>query len=203
MALNRAGTQASSQPIFITITRPMPTLRITDLAPVGATPPPAPIPGELHTVINPREAQRVTAAADGDTSEILRVEFYADAQKIGDAPGNAAGGRYTITWASPPVRHGTLLAVARLRGGRYIVSPSVQLTGQQRFAVNLAAPTPWLGFISPAPFTLVARPQDMDYPIAKVEFFANDQKIGEADKEPYSCLWENVAPGATRRSRRH
>ena len=48
--------------------------------------------------------------------------------------------------------------------------------------------------------TLIATASDADGTVAKVEFFANHEKIGELTARPYLFHWKNVPPGSYRLS---
>ena len=61
--------------------------------------------------------------------------------------------------------------------------------------VGLTAPTGGATYAAPATITLSANATD-NVAVAKVEFFGNGAKLGEATAAPYSFRWTNVAAGA-------
>ncbi|MBI3852180.1 MAG: HYR domain-containing protein, partial [Verrucomicrobia bacterium] len=62
--------------------------------------------------------------------------------------------------------------------------------------VTITSPTNGTIFIAPASFTVLAEAHDPDGVIAKVEFFANASKVGEATNgEPYFIVLTNVQAG--------
>ena len=50
----------------------------------------------------------------------------------------------------------------------------------------LTSPTDGTSALAPASFTLSAEASDADGTVTKVEFFANDTKLGEATTGPYT-----------------
>lgn len=62
--------------------------------------------------------------------------------------------------------------------------------------VSLQTPSQNAIFFSGGDVLLEASAMDSDGSIAVVEFFAGDQKLGEAATVPYSIIWANVAPGS-------
>ena len=61
--------------------------------------------------------------------------------------------------------------------------------------VTLTSPTEGQQFASGAPVTMSAEASDAENAIARVEFFADGQKVGEATQAPYSATWSSAADG--------
>ncbi len=51
---------------------------------------------------------------------------------------------------------------------------------------------------APGPITLIGTAADADGSVAKMEFFANQVKVGELTSAPYVFLWKNVTTGSYR-----
>jgi hypothetical protein len=62
--------------------------------------------------------------------------------------------------------------------------------------VALTNPPNGASFAAPVNITLGAAASDTDGTIARVEFFVDGAKLGEATTSPYSLVWSNAAPGA-------
>ena len=63
-------------------------------------------------------------------------------------------------------------------------------------SVDLTAPATDSTFVSPAAIQLEATASAIDHPIAKIEFFADGLKVGEALAAPFTVNWIDPAPGA-------
>ena len=61
--------------------------------------------------------------------------------------------------------------------------------------VSVTAPLNGANVMAPANLVLQANAADSDGGISKVEFFADNFKLGEATAAPYSFVWNNVAAG--------
>jgi hypothetical protein len=70
-----------------------------------------------------------------------------------------------------------------------IVGPNVPPT------VSLTSPQANASFSPSAPIALVATAADADGTIAKVEFYEDSTKIGEATSSPYAVTWNNAPAG--------
>jgi hypothetical protein len=62
--------------------------------------------------------------------------------------------------------------------------------------ISLTEPLAGASFLLPTSILIAATAADADGSIVKVEFFANDQKLGEDSSSPYSLLWTNATAGA-------
>ena len=61
--------------------------------------------------------------------------------------------------------------------------------------VRLTSPTEGQQFASGAPVPMSAEASDAENTIAKVEYFADGQKVGEATQAPYSATWNGAPDG--------
>src|SRR6185369_11758951 len=62
--------------------------------------------------------------------------------------------------------------------------------------VNIINPTSGTSFTAPATINIEASASDPDGAIVKVEFFQNNNKIGERTAAPYTFAWTSVAAGS-------
>jgi uncharacterized protein (TIGR03437 family) len=62
--------------------------------------------------------------------------------------------------------------------------------------VSITSPANGARFNAPANITINANATDSDGSVSKVEFFANNNKLGEDTSAPYSFVWNSVAPGS-------
>jgi hypothetical protein len=74
--------------------------------------------------------------------------------------------------------------------------------GNSTPAVRLTAITEGTVSYTPAQISFTVSASDSDGSIRKVEFFANNVKIGESTVSPYSFTWVNAVPGSYRISAR-
>lgn len=137
---------------------------------------------------------RVTLSADATDAggQIVRVEFYSGATKIGEvlAP------PYNMAWENVPVGSYTLSAVAIDDLGARTTSPGVPITVASNKAptVLLTSPVGGSSVTLPAAVTILASPSD-DQSIARVAFYAGASKIGEVTSAPYSISWVPSSAG--------
>jgi Bacterial Ig domain len=129
-------------------------------------------------------------ASDADGS-IAKVEFFANAAKVGEALSSP----YSIPWSnlSPGTYQLTAKAIDNL--GAVSTSTLVTIVVNTPPAVALSEPVSGSAFTAGSSITLAATASDADGSIAKVEFFANAAKVGEALSLPYSIPWSNLSPG--------
>jgi len=137
----------------------------------------------------------VADASDSDGS-ITKVEFFQGATKLGedfDAP-------YEFNWTGVAQGNYTLTARATDNLGVTTTSAGVTITVNPPDTlppvVSLTSPVDGATFLDPATIQFAANASDPDGTIAKVEFFAGANKIGEAISAPYEFTWSNVAQGS-------
>jgi hypothetical protein len=141
----------------------------------------------LNTSIN------LTATASDTDGTITRVEFFDGGTKLGES----TAAPYAFAWngAVPGVH--TLTAVATDNSGLDAVSSVVTLTiSNIAPTVVLTEPDELESFYdAPTNLFLSANASDADGTIAKVEFYANATKIGEALVAPYQFTWTRGVTG--------
>ncbi|HXJ76009.1 MAG TPA: lamin tail domain-containing protein, partial [Candidatus Dormibacteraeota bacterium] len=149
----------------------------------------APSPGSSFNAFQPLT---MTANAQDPDGSILRVEFFADGLKIGEdwtAP-------FSFAWSNAPMGAHVLFARATDRRLDTAQSAPVNVSATNAPpSVVLTAPAPGSIFSIPTVVMLQATATDADGSIAKVEFFANGQKVGETTTSPYSLAWSNLTVG--------
>jgi hypothetical protein len=130
-------------------------------------------------------------ASDADGA-IRQVDFFADGTRIGAATNFP----WRAGWSNATL--GIHLLTARAIDDRYGYADaapiSVRLTNGPPL-VTLTSPTPAGTYVLPTNILLQAAASDPDGAIAKVEFYDNDVKLGEATASPYSLLWTSVRAG--------
>jgi uncharacterized protein (DUF1800 family) len=149
--------------------------------------------------IAPASITLVAAASDADGS-VRKVSFLRGGKTIGVA-------------LAPPYR----LAVAGLEAGNHhfsaqatdnvgataLASAAIEVkkvgepTGSNKPPkVAITAPLGNASFLAGAAVALSANATDPDGSVTRVEYFANDLKVGEASAPPWSASWPQASPGA-------
>jgi len=167
------------------------TYAINPVAPVNAAPVinlASPTSGALFTA--PATVGISASASDSDGS-ISKVEFFQGSTKLGEV--DAAP--YTFNWNNVAFGSYVLTAVATDNLGSGAVSNPVSITVNAPPNVNLTSPGAGTNFPANTPITINASASDSDGTIAKVEFFANSNKLGEVTNGPYVFTWNNASTG--------
>ncbi|MDJ1502603.1 Ig-like domain-containing protein, partial [Xanthocytophaga agilis] len=146
------------------------------------------------------ESITVTANATDTDGQVMKVEFYAGTTKIGES----ANSPYTISWDNAMSGMYTLTAKATDDKGNVAISTPVVVTVKttvveptpnQTPVVTISSPISDISLTEGESLNLVASASDKDGSIAKVEFYTDSTKIGEAISVPYSISWTNIAKG--------
>ena len=126
---------------------------------------------------------------------ITQVEFLANDQIIGSASAKP----YSLTWSNPPA--GTHVLTARatdtLGGQALSVTRTLVIQGSN------TPPTASLGgvtagtYLLPVSFSLTASANggEINTPVTRVEFLANDQVIATVTAKPYAFTWVDPSAG--------
>ncbi|MBI2926319.1 MAG: hypothetical protein HYY24_11520 [Verrucomicrobia bacterium] len=180
-ATDDLGATTTSTEIII-IVNALPTVRLTSPAPDSTFTAPASI--------------TLTAEAGDLDGQVTLVEFFAGASKIGQA----VSVPFTVVWEDVPVGLYTLTARATDNLGASVLSAPVGISVNPLNhppTVSVSKPFDNSVFLAPASFTLAATATDADAGdvVTLVEFFANDQKIGEATIPPFTTAWAGVPEG--------
>jgi len=128
------------------------------------------------------------SASDADGS-VTKVEFYAGANKLGQATNSP----YTFSWTNPPAGYFTLSAVATDNSSLSSTSAPVSIVVQNPI-VQLTSPTNGAQYIAPDPVTITANASDGNGVITLVQFFDGATQLGQATTRPFTINW-NSTPG--------
>lgn len=136
----------------------------------------------------------LAASATGRGTNIVLVEFYVGATKLGGD--NASP--YSLVWSNVPAGLHTLTARATDARGLLATSAVVSITVNASNLppiVALTSPSPGAVFEAPAVVPFAATASDLDGGVSKVEFFAGATKLGEDTASPYALSWSNAPVG--------
>jgi hypothetical protein len=133
----------------------------------------------------------LTANANDPDGTIDKVEFYQDAQLIGEA--SDAPFDYQLGFTPPGVYSFTAKAFDNKGASKVSTAISV-IVNAAPFAF-LSSPTNNSIFQGTANLILLARVGDTDDRITKVAFLQNGVKVGEDSIAPYSLSLSNLVPG--------
>ena len=140
----------------------------------------SPIPGTTYQI--PTNVLIAATAADSDGT-ILRVEFRADGQKLGEVLAEP----YTFVWTNPAPRSHSLTAVA--------VDDCLGATESAAVGIAVVSPPPMVSLTQPADGTVVlagsglpvtANATSADGGIDRVEFYAGDLLFAQLFAPPYA-----------------
>lgn len=152
----------------------------------------APTGGEsfaLPTTIN------LAATAGDSNGTVTKVEFYANATKIGEDLTEP----YELAWSGMISGSYSLTAKATDNDGDSTTSAAVSITvtNPGNVAPAAAITSPAEGALVPADsHTITAAATDTDGVISRVEFFDGTTKIGEDTTSPYSLSWAGILIGS-------
>lgn len=139
------------------------------------------------------QGQFEASLSDSSAGPYLDSSF---ANKTGSGP----SGAYTITYAAASnaqtlhIRW-TLQKSSRADGNVTLQAAALNVAGANNPpSVALTKPDK-SNFTAPADLTLEAFASDSDGNILRVEYYANDEKVGEDSVHPYRVAWNGVAPG--------
>jgi len=138
------------------------------------------------------------SAADGDGS-VAKVEFFADANKIGESLSAPFG----MVWSGSPEGVHVLTAVATDDRGATRTSEPISVTVDPVTQTN---EPPTVNMVQPAdgstvpygtPVTLEATANDSDGTVVRVQFRSGDSTIGEATVPPFTAVWMSPPLGTS------
>ena len=149
--------------------------------------------------IAPASVTLEASATDADGT-VAKVSFFLRSEKIGEVAAppyrmQVAGlpeGKHHFSAQATDNRGARALATARLE----VTTAGAPPTANKSPKVSLMAPAGNSWFAQGAPVALSANASDPDGGVARVEFFANDAKVGEAIAPPWSATWTQASPGA-------
>jgi hypothetical protein len=141
--------------------------------------------------------------ADATTAQgrtITRVEFYAGNTLVG----TDTSVPYQIVWDDPPTASYVLTAKAFDSAGEMNTAQpiNIRLDPPNGGLFPIPIPKPALDspqaeqtFNAPANITLSTTPAPSQYPVARIEFYADTTLLGFDTNAPYSFIWTNVPAG--------
>jgi len=139
----------------------------------------------------------LTAAANDSDGAINRVEFYADGVLLGQA----TSAPYSYSWSGATVGSHVISAVAYDNAGASTTSAAVSITVATSVpnvapTVALTSPAAGQSFTQGSAIALAASASDSDGTVARVEFYADGVKLGQATSAPYSYSWSGATVGS-------
>jgi RHS repeat-associated protein len=144
-----------------------------------------------QAVVQPGSSIAITANASDSDGTIAKVEFFADATKLGES----SAVPYSFNWTGAAPGSYSLTAKATDNSGASSTSALVHLRVNALPSVTLTAPAQNAAFAIGDSVTITASANDTDDGIAKVEFFAGNTKIGESVNSPYTLVWTGETEG--------
>ncbi len=149
-------------------------------------------PADGARFVGPTAITLSATATDADGS-IAKVEFFNGSAKLGEA----LDAPFQFIWSDVAPGQYTLSAHAIDNSGAMANSATLTVTviANSLPTVSLTSPVNDAVFTPPTSLPLAAIASDADGTIAKVEFFAGNDKIGEALAAPYELVWSNVGGG--------
>ena len=148
-----------------------------------------------NTTLTAPAATTLTADASDSDGTITKVEFFADATKLGES----TTAPYSFNWTVIPSGDYALTAKATDNLGGSSTSAAVTLhvlpPSTLPPVVAITSPTTGATFSAPATINLTASASDPDGTVVKVEFFNGTTKLGQATTAPFTYAWTNVAVG--------
>ncbi|MBB5034020.1 hypothetical protein HNQ65_003611 [Prosthecobacter vanneervenii] len=135
----------------------------------------------------------INASASDTDGTVAKVEFFDADTKLGED----TSAPYSFAWSNATAGNHTLTAVATDNsGGSTLSAPVVISVNNTPPTVALTEPDPGEIFDSPASIYMTADAADTDGTVARVEYYANGTKVGEATTSPYAFFWNNVYTGS-------
>jgi choice-of-anchor A domain-containing protein len=131
------------------------------------------------------------ASSPNAGGSIVKVEFFADGIKIGEA----TAAPWTARWTG--VAAGRYAVSARATDNRGVTADTaaVNITVNALPAVQIVAPADGARLNAPANVVISVAAQDTDGTIAKIEVFHGTLKLGECASTPCDVTWNNVPQG--------
>ncbi len=175
-AADNAGCIVTSAPVEIVVNAP-PTVGLD-------------MPSDHSVVASPASLTLRAHAADADGA-IAKVEFFAGETKLGEC----LNAPYELAVSGIPAGTYAISARATDNLAAVTVSPTKSLIVDAPPSVALTSPGQGAVIVAPATFVMAAAAADADGTIAKVEFFAGTEKLGEATHAPLELTWSGVPSG--------
>jgi hypothetical protein len=143
---------------------------------------------------------KVGADAVDSDGAIDRVEFFANSQRIGEGV-NVGGSRYEVEWTVPPGGSYSIVARAFDKEGLDALSTPIRVSVQAKQApiVRIIAPVNDARLRPQTEVNLDAEATDLDGSVLSVQFLADGQNIGTAeriDDRHFRFVWKTPEAGS-------
>jgi uncharacterized repeat protein (TIGR01451 family) len=181
---NTANNSASQSTLAKPASNASPTITITS-------------PAALATLPGPANISLIAAASDSDGS-ISKVEFFDGATLIGIADA-IGGGQYRKFWNNVGFGEHTILALATDNLGKVASASPVGIFINGTAVIRITSPSPGTVLPPSVSTTITASVSLPPGTINKVEFFANDQSLGQATAtggDQFSLTWADPTNGS-------
>ena len=125
---------------------------------------------------------------------IAKVEFFKGTEKLGEDTSNP----FSFVWSNVPAGGYSLTAKATNNLGASVTSTAIAITVTSSSTlpvVEIISPGEGTVFDSGTPVVISASASDADGKIDKVEFFADNKKVGEDKISPYTVTWNEASDG--------
>ncbi len=124
---------------------------------------------------------------------VTKVEFYNDAEKIGES----TTAPFQFTWTKAPIGNYKIKAKITDSAGKYTESVLVEIIVQVSLSpeIVITAPAANTFFAENSNISISATATDKDGTVSKVEFFNGAERLGESLSAPYNFEWKNVPKG--------
>jgi hypothetical protein len=178
-ATDNFGAATTSTAVNITVANAAPTVMLT-------------VPDDAAVFDAPASIAMASNAADSDGT-ITKVEYYANATKIGEATVSP----YSFFWNSAVTGSYAITARAFDNTGASTVSNTrnITVTNTDNVAPTVAITAPAAGVAYAGNIAITTNAADTDGIVAKVEFFNGATKIGETNAAPHNFTWNSVGLG--------
>ena len=127
---------------------------------------------------------------------------YVDSSLVNQTgTGNGPSGTYTLNYSAASSGQTLRIRWTVMLGFRASANVTLQAAAMSVDGANnppsvtLTAPGDSSTYAIPAIVNLSATASDFDGQVTRVEFFADDQRLGDDTTSPYSFTWNNVQPG--------
>ncbi len=157
------------------------------------------ITSTANPIVAPATLTLSATASDSDGT-VAKVMFYKGSEKLAEAMAapytttvsGLAAGSYTFSAIAVDNKGATSTAT----GTKVVTAPGgTGGTTNKPPKVALTAPVSTIVYPQGAPIALAVTASDPDGTVAKVEYFADTTKVGEATASPWSANWANPAQG--------
>ena len=152
-------------------------------------------PTENDTFTVPSTINLQTATSDPDGT-LSKVEFFAGTEKLGEVLSSPFNIDWTVT------KGGAYMLTARATDNEGATATSsginILVSDPQNQPPTIYITSPENGISIPAggDLTIVAEASDVNGDIYKVEFFRDNQKLGEDLVSPFTYYWNNIPAGS-------